>query len=158
VDARWTKKNSVTYYGYKNHVGVDVGGKFIRNWAVTDAAVHDSQIFEELLGEDNTSRDVWADSAYRTPTILKTLEKFGLREHLQRKGTRARSLSDREKQGNRTRSRTRSRIEHVFGIQAMRAGRMIVRSIGIVRARCKIGLRNLAYNIDRHGTLATAKG
>ena len=34
------------------------------------------------------------------------------------------------------------------------AGRLLVRTIGIVRARTKIGLRNLAYNIDRYGTLA----
>jgi tetrahydromethanopterin S-methyltransferase subunit G len=67
-------------------------------------------------------------------------------------------LTEREKRGNRTRSKIRSRIEHVFGIQAMRAGRLIVRTIGIFRARCKIGLRNLAYNIDRYAMLATAKG
>lgn len=30
---------------------------------------------------------------------------------------------------------------------------MILREIGIVRATGKIGLRNLAYNLDRYGTL-----
>jgi hypothetical protein len=89
---------------------------------------------------------------------LKTLEQWGLREHIQRKGDRGRPLTEREKRGNRTRSRTRSRIEHVFGIQAMRAGQLIVRTIGVIRARCKIGLRNLAYNIGRYAMLATAKG
>ena len=37
----------------------------------------------------------------------------------------------------------------------MRAGTLIIRTIGLVRARCKIGLRNLAYNINRYGMLAT---
>jgi IS5 family transposase len=158
VDARWTQKNNVTYYGYKNHICVDVKHKIIRNYAVTDAAQHDSQIFEELIDDDNACREVWADSAYRSEKIMKTLEEWGFREHIQRKGDRGGALTEREKRGNRTRSKIRSRIEHVFGIQAMRAGRLIVRTIGIFRARCKIGLRNLAYNIDRYAMLATAKG
>ena len=49
TDARWTKKNNVNYYGYKNHVSTDVKYKFIRDYEVTDAAVHDSQVFEQLL-------------------------------------------------------------------------------------------------------------
>jgi IS5 family transposase len=158
TDARWAKKNGVNYYGYKNHLCVDAKHKLIRGWAVTDAAVHDSQIFEELLDEDNTQAAVWADSAYRSPENLKTLEEWGLRERVQRKGVRGRPLSEREKRGNRTRSKVRSRIEHVFGVQAMRAGVLLLRSIGIWRARCKIGLRNLAYNLDRFGHLAMEKG
>jgi len=158
VDARWVKKNGVNHYGYKNHLCVDAKHKLIRHWAVTDAAVHDSQIFEELLDEDNTRGEVWTDSAYRIPRNLKTLEEWGLREHVQRKGVRGHPLSERERRGNRTRSRIRSRVEHVFGVQAMRAGVLLLRSIGIWRARCKIGLRNLAYNLDRFGHLAMVKG
>jgi IS5 family transposase len=158
VDARWVKKNGVNYYGYKNHLCVDAKHKLIRNWAVTDAAVHDSRIFEELLDEDNTSRDMWADSAYRSPDNMETIESWGLRGHVQRKGVRGKPLSEWEKRGNRTRAKVRSRVEHVFGMQAMRAGVLLLRSIGIWRARCKIGLRNLAYNLDRFGHLATEKG
>jgi IS5 family transposase len=155
VDARWTKKNGTTYYGYKNHVSVDVAHKFIRGYSVTDAAVHDSMVFEELLDEQNTSRDVYADSAYRSEDSIQRLEERGFREHLQRKGCKNRKLTQREQQGNRTRARIRSRIEHVFGVQAMVAGSLILRCIGIIRAKVKIGLRNLAYNINRYGMLAT---
>ncbi len=158
VDARWTKKNGVTHYGYKNHVCVDVDHKLIRNWAVTDAARNDHNIFEELIDEDNAAAGVWADSAYRSAQNLQVLSKWGLREHIQRKGDRGRALSAREQQGNRTRSKIRSRVEHVFGVMAMRAGRLIVRTIGIARARCKIGLRNLAYNLDRYALLRAAHG
>src|SRR6516225_8984393 len=42
-DARWTKRNDESFYGYKNHLGVDKGHKLIRKWDATDAAVHDSQ-------------------------------------------------------------------------------------------------------------------
>ena len=43
--------------------------------------------------------------------------------------------------------------EHVFGAQETSSGGRIVRTIGIVRARAKIGLQNLVYNIRRLVTL-----
>jgi IS5 family transposase len=156
TDARWTQKNGKNHYGYKNHIDVDVEHKLIRDYEVTDASVHDSQVFEDLLDETNSSRDVWADSAYRSLAKLKELAKRHFREHLQRKGCRHKALSEREKRGNHTRSKIRSRIEHIFGVQTQRAGRLIVRTIGRGRAAAKIGLRNLAYNIDRFSLLMTA--
>jgi transposase, IS5 family len=156
TDARWTKKNGQNHYGYKNHINVDVKHKLIRDYEVTPASVHDSQVFEGLLDEDNSSRDVWADSAYRSEEKLKELKKRKYREHLQRKGCRRKKLTDREAQGNRTRSRIRSRVEHVFGIQAKRAGTLIVRALGLVRVKAKVGLRNLAYNLDRYCVSAGA--
>jgi IS5 family transposase len=149
TDARWTKKNGQNHYGYKNHINVDVKHKLIRDYEVTAASVHDSQVFEDLLDEDNSSRDVWADSAYRSEEKLRELKKRKYREHLQRKGCRHKKLTQREAQGNRARSRIRSRVEHVFGVQAKRAGSLIVRVIGLARVKAKVGLRNLAYNLDR---------
>jgi len=155
IDARWVKKNARSYYGYKNHVNVDVKYKLIRTYAVTDASVHDSNVFDELLEETNTSADVYADSAYRSEESIELLKKRGFREHLQRKGCKNRTLTKREQQGNKTRAKIRCRIEHVFGVMAMMAGSLVVRTIGIIRARAKIGLRNLAYNINRYALLAT---
>jgi transposase, IS5 family len=60
-DARWTYRKS--FYGYKNHIGVDKSHK-IRKWDVTDPSVHDSQKLEQLLDQTNTGKEVWADSAY----------------------------------------------------------------------------------------------
>jgi len=158
VDARWVKKNGCSYFGYKNHISVDTRHKLIRSYAVTDAAVHDSQVFTELLDANNTSRDIWADSAYRSEETLNMLKERGYREHLQRKGCRNRVLPEQEKRGNRTRAKTRARIEHVFGVQVQKAGNLLLRTIGIIRARVKIGLRNLAYNLDRYKILVIVAG
>ena len=54
---------------------------------------------------------------------------------------------------NRAKSRIRARIEHVFGAQETAPGGRIVRTIGIVRARLKIGLQNFVYNVRRLATL-----
>ena len=154
TDANWVQKNGKNYFGCKNHVEVDVKHKFIRKYKVTPSSVHDSNVFEEILDKNNTSKDVFADSAYRSKESLKELETLGFREHLQRKGCKNKKLNNWEKQGNHTRSKIRSRIEHVFGVQAQRAKTLIIRTIGIIRADIKIGLRNLAYNMQRYSILA----
>ena len=158
-DARWTKKHGKSHYGYKNHVNVDRRHKLVRRYQVTDAAVHDSQVVEEILDADNTASDVWADSAYRSAEIEAKLKDKGLKSRVHRKGRRNKPLSAREKQGNKTRSKVRARVEHVFGAQSNDMGGTLVRSIGLVRARARIGLKNLAYNMRRLvqlGRLATA--
>lgn len=54
IDARWTEKNGETFYGYKDHVKVDRKSKFIDNYVVTDASVHDSQALDALLTESDS--------------------------------------------------------------------------------------------------------
>lgn len=149
LDARWTKKHGQSHYGYKNHVTIDRRHKLVRRYAVTDAARHDSQELEALLDPSNTACDVWADSAYRSAQTEATLQQAGLRSRIHRKAVRGRGLTKREKQANTTRSQVRSRVEHVFGCFVNDMGGKLVRTIGIVRARTKIGLTNLTYNMRR---------
>lgn len=153
VDARWTQKGGKNYYGYKNHIQVDVKHKIIRNYAVTAASVHDKNVFLELLDQENTNKKVYADSAYRTKDHEAELYERGFHPMLQRKGCKNKSLTTNEKKGNHTRAKIRCRIEHVFGIQIQRAGSLILRTIGIARAEIKIGLRNFSYNLARYCTL-----
>ena len=148
-DARWTKKNDASFFGYKNHLGVDKAHKLIRKWDATDASVHDSQTLDDVLDLSNTGKGVWADSAYRSVQIEAGLKAKGLQSHIHRRAARNRPLSERQKSANTTRSRVRARVEHVFGHQQNSMGGKIVRTIGIARARFKIGMMNLGYNIRR---------
>ena len=147
TDARWTKKHGKSHYGYKNHVNVDRRHKLVRRYKVTDAAVHDGQVVDDILDADNTASGVWADSAYRSVEIEATLEEKGLKSRIHRKGHRGKPLSEREKRGNKTRSKVRARVEHVFGAQSNDMGGTLVCGIGLARAR--IGLKNLVYNMHR---------
>jgi len=156
IDARWAQKNGKNYFGYKDHSDVDVMHKFKRNYVVTSAEVHDVNEFVGLPTE-NTNMDVYGDSAYQSKEHIDVLEGKGYRCKVQRKGTRSHPLPEWEKQGNRTRAKVRGRIEHVFGIMRQRMGDTIIRTIGLVRAKTKIGLRNLAYNLSRYSFLAGIK-
>src|SRR6476660_787767 len=152
-DARWTKRHGRSFFGYKNHVNADAKHKLIRRYEVTDAAVHDSQKLDGLLTNSNTSAEVFADSAYRSTQIEGRLRASGFKSHIQRRATRNHALSEAQANTNRNRSKIRARVEHVFAAQETALGGRIVRTIGIVRARAKIGLQNLAYNIRRLVTL-----
>lgn len=152
-DARWTMKHGKSFYGYKNHVNADAKHKLIRQYDVTDASVHDSQKFDELLNDTNTSADVYADSAYRSAETEAKLRLRGLRSRIHQRASRNHPLSKAQENANRKKSGIRVRVEHVFGAQQNSPGGRIVRTIGIARAKAKIGLQNLAYNIRRLVTL-----
>jgi IS5 family transposase len=149
TDACWTKKRNVAYFGYKNHVNVDVKHKLIRRWEATDAAVHDSVMFEEMTVKSGKKDRVYADSAYRSAEAEKELAKMGLRGCVQKKGHRNAPLSAADKKRNRRLAKTRARVEHVFGIMRKTMKDTVVRGVGWKRCRLRIGLRNLTYNIQR---------
>ncbi|WP_040300801.1 IS5/IS1182 family transposase, partial [Arcticibacter svalbardensis] len=52
TDADWTKKNNQVYFGYKNHVKVDIGSKLITGFETSSASVHDSEVLQDLLTEE----------------------------------------------------------------------------------------------------------
>ena len=148
-EARWTKKHGKSYFGYKNHIGVDRKHKLIRRYADSDASVHDSQKLDELLDRSNTGNEVWADSAYLSAETEAKLKAKGYKSRVHRRSTRNRPLAQCQQAANTTRSKVRARVEHVFAEQENAMGGKIVRTIGMARARVKIGMMNLVYNMRR---------
>ena len=130
VEARWTRKHGVSYYGYKNHISMDREYGLIRCWEVTDAACHDSRVLEQVLDETNTNGAVWADSAYHSREHERFLEAGGWRSHIHRKGYRNRPLPARSREANRNRSKVRAAVEHVFAHQQAMGGKW-VRTVGL---------------------------
>jgi transposase, IS5 family len=111
------KKNGRSHYGYKNHVNADGKHKIIRIYTVTDASVHDSQVFNPLLDSSNTGKQVFADSAYRSNKINGTLKERGLKNEIHYKGYRGIPLTEAKQRVNHKRSKIRATAEHIFGFQ-----------------------------------------
>ena len=150
IDARWTKKNEETFYGYKNHAKVDTKSKFVNTYIVTDASVHDSQALDTLLNEQDEGQTLHADSAYTGEDQEKTIEKYKIKNKVHEKGYRNKPLTDVQKASNKEKSKTRARVEHVFGFMEQSMNGLCIKSIGIVRATGIIGLINLTYNLFRY--------
>jgi IS5 family transposase len=150
VNARWTVKNKQKHFGYKNHIAADRKRKFIINYDVTSAEVHDSQPFFKVLGKPrNGNEPVWGDSAYRSEENEKELAKKGFLSKIHEKGYRGRPLTERQKLRNTIKSRTRARVEHIFGSIHWLKGNYL-RCIGIERITEAVGMINLAYNMKRY--------
>jgi IS5 family transposase len=149
TDARWTKKNNQTFYGYKNHVKADLASKLIDNYTVTDACVHDSQTLETLLDKKDKGQSLYGDSAYTGDDQETCISKAEMINKVHEKGYKNKPLTEEQKQSNRSKSKYRARVEHIFGFVQTSMKGTYIRTIGIARARVVIGLTNLAYNICR---------
>ena len=150
LDARWTKKNNQSHYGYKGHINIDAVSKVITQWVATDASVHDSQALEAVLRPASVGgANVHADSAYRSAQIEALLADKQLTSHIHERAYKDAPLTDEQNASNKVKSKVRARVEHVFGHMQTAMGGMLIRSIGFARAHVAIGLMNLTYNLSR---------
>lgn len=149
VDARWTKKNHQNYYGYKNHISIDVKHKIIRNYVVTPANVSDINCFDALLDINNSDKKIWADSAYFSAEKEQQLQIKGYESRVISRNKKHLTQWSEKARENTRRSKIRVRIEHIFGFICNTMGAKIIRGIGIVRTSAKLGLINLTYNLCR---------
>ncbi len=101
-------------FGYKGHKNTDRHHGFIRKWAVSDAARHDGRELKGLLDTNNTASPVWADTAYRSKSNERAIEKAGLFSKVHFRKPKDRVMSDRQAKANAVRSKQRSAFEHVF--------------------------------------------
>ena len=149
TDAKWTSKNNKNYYGYKNHIKVDIKTKLITRAKVTTAEVHDSQVILELIDKRDNGHVLYADSAYSGKELKAALKGKGVHPRVHQKGTKNKPLTAIQQGRNHEKSKTRARVEHVFGNMKQRCGEVMVRAVGILRNERDIMMKNLTYNISR---------
>lgn len=148
VDARWVKKRGERHYGYKNHVKADKKTKLIETYHTTDACVHDSNVIKPLIEGSDRGQDLYLDAGYEAKEDV--VKENGMNPIICEKGHRNHPLTDEQKRNNRTKSKARCRIEHIFGFIEGAMNGSLVRSIGMVRAKAANALTNLVYNIFRY--------
>ena len=140
---------AIPVFGYKSHAGIDRRHGFIRRWDVTDASRQDGRMLRRgLLDKTNTGSTVWADSAYRSKANEAFMEKHGFRSQVHHRKPRGRPMAPHIRRGNASRSKVRAVLKHVFAHQKGAMG-LFIRTIGLARAKLKIGIANIAYNMSR---------
>lgn len=162
-DARWTVKYSkakpkengqpqvdlaIPTFGYKNHISTDRRFGLIRKYTVTDAAAHDGARLPDVLDKANTAGGVWADTAYRSRKNEAFMARNGFVSHVHRRKPKGKSMPEATRKANARKSMVRTKVEHVFAAQKHRMG-LFIRTIGIERAKTKIAMANIAYNMQR---------
>lgn len=146
VEARWTQKHGKSYYGYKLHANTDRRWGFIRVTEVTPASVNDTQVFESILDETNTRKDVYADRGYAKRSREVDLRTHGYRAQIQRKGTASCPASEAQQRRNHRIAKQRAFGEHPFARLTQMGGKHL-RTIGLARAKVVIGLKVITHNL-----------
>jgi IS5 family transposase len=124
-----TAKGKQWYFGMKAHVGVDSKSKLIHTILASAANVADQDALPYLL--HGQERKVWGDQGYK-----------GQREAMRTAAPKAQDMTNQgyrrngevnevEKAKNRSKSRIRARVEHVFGIMKRVFGFQKVRYRGL---------------------------
>jgi IS5 family transposase len=162
-DARWTLKRgrrkkgpdgkllaeiATPMFGYKSHIGIDQRHGFIRTWSTSDAARYDGRELTRLIDPANTGSSIWADTAYRSQKNERAILRAGRVSKIHFRRSPGKPLPAQRQRANAARSKVRSAVEHVFATQKHRMS-LFIRTIGIERAKAKIGLANIAFNFKR---------
>ena len=155
-DARWVTKYKTKEFGYKDHISVDQKTKVISNYTVTPSSTHDSQAIKDLINEDDNA--LYADSAYKSKEIEDYLKENNVKSKIINRAYRNKSLSNKQHKQNHKHSKTRVRVEHIFGtLKTSMNNALSLKAIGLQRIKSLTGLLNLTYNLLRYEQLARLK-
>ena len=150
------KKGNQWYFGMKAHVGVDAKTKLVHSVAATAANVADNRLLGQLLHGKET--EVWGDQAYQghTETIQR---RSPLAEDRTSRRWRTKYLVyEQVREQNRVKSKTRSRVEHVFALLKLKFGFTRVRYRGLAKNTHRLFAAFALLNLftARHYLLAGA--
>ena len=98
----------------------------VLSYDTTSANVHDSSEVITLLSDDDKGKTLYADAGYR-----------------------GHPLTEGQKAENRRKSKVRSRVEHVFEFMEQGMCGLVVRTVGLARAKANVALTSLVYNACR---------
>jgi transposase, IS5 family len=124
-----TRKGNQWYYGMKAHVGVDSKTKMVHTVVATAAHVADSSVLPELLHGEETH--VWGDQAYRGQADVIHECSPHARDCTNKRYRYQARIDEVERAKNRTKSKVRSKVEHVFAVLKLKFGFVKVRYRGI---------------------------
>jgi transposase, IS5 family len=124
-----TRKGKQWYFGMKAHVGVDSKHKLIHTVVATSANVSDAAVLPDLLHGEETR--VWGDGAYQGQTEVIRQCAPRARDCTQRRCRYKDQIDEVEWAKNRTKSKVRAKVEHVFGVMKLKFGFVKVRYRGL---------------------------
>ena len=155
-DARWVTKYKTKEFGYKDHISVDQKTKVITNYTVTPSSTHDSQAIKDLINEDDNA--LYADSAYKSKEIEDYLKENNVKSKIINRAYRNKALTNNQHKLNHKHSKTRVRVEHIFGtLKTSMNNALSLKAIGLQRIKSLTGLLNLTYNLLRYEQLVRLK-
>ena len=147
TDATSTKKRDKYYFGYKGHIGVDIGSKIIKKRRYTTAAVDDREEFITL--QTGVEKSVMADSGYASKNLKKVYRMLGVFWYVMDRAYKNTPLSNKQKKRNNKIAKVRSGVEHIFAYIKDKLGYIKASYKNIKRNEFKFDICCILYNINR---------
>ena len=149
-DANWTRQGESRrlFFGYKVHVGVDLGSGLIRSRLVTPAKTYESVVADQLIiGDNYLFQDKKGDQKKTRRAALKAR---GIKDRIQhRRHKYQRQLPHWQTVRNRLIGRVRSGVERTFAMLKCGYGLRRMRYRGLSANRFHFDLIAIAYNLRR---------
>ena len=111
-EMRQTKKGNQWHFGMKLHIGADSRTGLVHSAVVTGANVHDKHPLPELL--HGAEKRVYGDRGYQGCGEVIKAAAPQARDFTNRRVRKPDGVDEAERLRNRTKSRTRARVEHPF--------------------------------------------
>ncbi|CDG49880.1 IS5-like element ISCca3 family transposase [Cardinium endosymbiont of Bemisia tabaci] len=150
-EASWTKKGHDLYYGYKRHVLVESKEGLVLAVSTTKASNHDGAHLPILLDKVSLKAGsrLYGDKGYSGLPNETLLKKKSLKSAIQKKATKNHPLSPTAKRFNKLVSKTRYKVERVFGNIKRWFRSAGARYIGLEKTHTQHVMEAIAYNLYR---------
>lgn len=156
-EASFTKKNDVSYHGYKMHTATDTSG-IITAVVVSTASHHDSRHIDELVEAVGEQRAVFADSAYSDAQRRDELEQRGVLPAIIYKRVKGqKKLYPWQKKWNKLVSQVRAIGEHPYAWMKRQMNFTRCRYRGLRRNAFDFTMTAAAYNVRKAVSPLSAK-
>ena len=150
-EAQWTRKAGRVEFGYKKHIATEDQEGLVLSVTTTAANCHDITEFEAVVDKADLPEfsKVYGDKGYSGKAKHKALRDKNHLPRVQHKATRNHPLTDRQKQANKIISKTRYKVERVFGSMKRWFGLKEARYVGLKKTHGQHVLNAIAYNLKR---------
>lgn len=123
------RKGNQWHFGMKAHIGVDAETKLVHSVTATAANVNDAKVLPQLLHGQESA--VWGDQAYQGQQAVLAEHAPGAEDRTCRRWRSKLQVWPEVREANRIKSKTRSRVEHVFKTLKLNFGFVKVRYRGL---------------------------
>lgn len=144
-EARWLKKGSRSYFGYKGFIVTDDEGY------VTEADDDSANVAEcnklESIGSNIKAKRLLADKAYGSLKNREYLKSRDIKDGLMYKARRGKTLTAREKLFNKLIAKKRFVVERCFGTLKQKFQMYRTRYIGVIKVKAQLIMKSICANL-----------
>lgn len=148
AQARWVKKGSQAFFGYRGYAAVDTEDGYVEHVQVHPANESEVNKLGEIVDKLQPQHDaVLADKGYASAANRQLLAQRGISDLIQYKGSAGHPLADWQRKMNRAIGGIRFKVEQAFGTMKRRFHLARARYMGVAKVQAQMVWAALGMNL-----------